>query len=63
MDKVNLNFIPGVSVSDFEVEVADLKASEMWVDTLKSLNEDLERLAREQAELASKHKLTDIKKL
>uniref|UniRef100_A0A673CGC6 HAT C-terminal dimerisation domain-containing protein n=1 Tax=Sphaeramia orbicularis TaxID=375764 RepID=A0A673CGC6_9TELE len=63
VDKVDLSYIPGVSIRDFEVEVADLKASDMWVNKFKSLNEDLERLARQQAELASKHKWAEMKKL
>uniref|UniRef100_A0A673AMC9 HAT C-terminal dimerisation domain-containing protein n=1 Tax=Sphaeramia orbicularis TaxID=375764 RepID=A0A673AMC9_9TELE len=53
VDKVDLSSIPGVSIRDFEVEVADLKASDMWVNKFKSLNEDLERLAQQQAELAT----------
>ncbi|KAM6983489.1 general transcription factor II-I repeat domain-containing protein 2B [Tautogolabrus adspersus] len=48
---------------DFEAEVADLKASDMWVNNFKSLNEDLERIARQKAELASKHMWTEMKKL
>ena len=63
VDKADLSYIPGVSIRDFEIEVADLKASDMWMDKFKSLNEDLERLARQQAELASKHKWTEMKKL
>ncbi|QQP31552.1 General transcription factor II-I repeat domain-containing protein 2-like [Caligus rogercresseyi] len=35
----------------------------MWVNKFKSLNEELEKLARQQAELASQHKWTEIKKL
>uniref|UniRef100_A0A3Q3QYD0 HAT C-terminal dimerisation domain-containing protein n=1 Tax=Monopterus albus TaxID=43700 RepID=A0A3Q3QYD0_MONAL len=53
VDKADLSYIPGVSIRDFEVDVADLKASDMWVDKFKSLNEDLERLAQQQAELAN----------
>uniref|UniRef100_A0A3Q3IES4 SPIN-DOC-like zinc-finger domain-containing protein n=1 Tax=Monopterus albus TaxID=43700 RepID=A0A3Q3IES4_MONAL len=45
VDKADLSYIPGVSIRDFEVEVADLKASDMWVNKFKSLNEDLERLS------------------
>ncbi|KAK7938604.1 hypothetical protein WMY93_001930 [Mugilogobius chulae] len=63
VDKVDLSYIPGVSVRDFEVEVADLKATDMWVNKFKSLNDDLEKLARQQADLASKHKWTEMKKL
>lgn len=63
VDKVDLSYIPGVSIRDFEVEVADLKASDMWVNKFKSLNENLERLARQQAELASKHEWAEMKKL
>lgn len=63
MDKADLSCIPGVSTRDFELEVADLKASDMWVNKFKSLNEDLEILARQQAELASQHKWTEMKKL
>ena len=48
MDKADLTCIPDVSIRDFEVEVADLKASDM----LKSLNGELERLVRQRAELA-----------
>ncbi|KAL2095405.1 hypothetical protein ACEWY4_010124 [Coilia grayii] len=48
---------------DFEAEVADLKASDMWVNKFKSLNEDLERITQQKAELASKHMWTEMKKL
>ncbi|KAK9528354.1 hypothetical protein VZT92_012523 [Zoarces viviparus] len=48
---------------DFEAELADLKASDMWVNKFKSLNEDLERIVRQKAELASKHMWTEMKKL
>ncbi|XP_034019583.1 zinc finger BED domain-containing protein 5-like [Thalassophryne amazonica] len=44
VDKADLIYIPGVSIRDFEIEVADLKASEMWVNKFKTLNEDLEGL-------------------
>ncbi|XP_029448261.1 protein FAM200A-like isoform X1 [Rhinatrema bivittatum] len=63
VDSTDLSYIPGVSVRDFELQAADLKASDMWVNKFKSLNEDLERLARQQAELASKHKWGEMKKL
>ncbi len=63
VDKADLSYIPGVSIRDFELEAADLKASDIWVNKFKSLNEDLERLAQQQAELASKHKRTEMKKL
>ncbi|QQP49983.1 General transcription factor II-I repeat domain-containing protein 2-like, partial [Caligus rogercresseyi] len=63
LDAAELSYIPGVSVGEFELEVADLKASDMWVNKFKSLNEELEKLARQQAELASQHKWTEIKKL
>uniref|UniRef100_A0A3B4BDN4 DUF4371 domain-containing protein n=1 Tax=Periophthalmus magnuspinnatus TaxID=409849 RepID=A0A3B4BDN4_9GOBI len=43
-----------------EVEVADLEASDMWVNNFKSLNEDFER---QQAELPSKNKWAEMKKL
>ncbi|KAJ3608478.1 hypothetical protein NHX12_025525 [Muraenolepis orangiensis] len=33
VDKVDLKYIPGVSIRDFELEVADLKVSDMWVST------------------------------
>uniref|UniRef100_A0A3Q2ZWW5 DUF4371 domain-containing protein n=1 Tax=Kryptolebias marmoratus TaxID=37003 RepID=A0A3Q2ZWW5_KRYMA len=57
------DYLPGVYIRNFEIEAADLKASDMWVNKFKSLNEDLERLARQQAELVSKHKWTEMKKL
>ncbi|XP_053179500.1 general transcription factor II-I repeat domain-containing protein 2-like [Scomber japonicus] len=63
VDSADLSYIPGVSVRDFELQAADLKASDMWVNKFRSLNEDLERLARQQAELASKHKWGELKKL
>uniref|UniRef100_A0A3Q3G864 HAT C-terminal dimerisation domain-containing protein n=1 Tax=Kryptolebias marmoratus TaxID=37003 RepID=A0A3Q3G864_KRYMA len=62
VDKANLSYLPGVSIRDFEVEVADLMASDMWVNKFKTLNEDLERLARQQAELVSEHKWTEMNK-
>nr|XP_033788672.1 general transcription factor II-I repeat domain-containing protein 2-like [Geotrypetes seraphini] len=63
VDSADLSYIPGVSVRDFELQAADLKASDIWVNKFKSLNEDLERLARQRAELASKHKWGEMKKL
>lgn len=63
VDSADLSYIPGISLKDFELQAADLKASDMWVNKFKSLNEDLERLARQQAELASKHKWGELKKL
>ncbi|XP_033834271.1 general transcription factor II-I repeat domain-containing protein 2-like [Periophthalmus magnuspinnatus] len=45
LNTADLSYIPGVFVRDFETEVADLKASDMWVNKFKSLNEDLERIA------------------
>ncbi|XP_029469398.1 general transcription factor II-I repeat domain-containing protein 2A-like [Rhinatrema bivittatum] len=62
-ERTCLSYIPGASVRDFELQAADLKASDMWVNKFKSLNEDLETLARQQAELASKHKWGEMKKL
>lgn len=38
VDKADLSYIPGVSITDFELEVAALKASNMWVNKLKSIN-------------------------
>uniref|UniRef100_A0A3B3HT75 HAT C-terminal dimerisation domain-containing protein n=1 Tax=Oryzias latipes TaxID=8090 RepID=A0A3B3HT75_ORYLA len=63
VDITDLSYIPGVSVRDFELQAADLKASDLWVNKFKSLNEDLERLERQKAELASQHKWEEIKKL
>ena len=40
-----------------------LQVSEVWVNKFKSLNEHLEILARQQAELAIKHKWAEMKKL
>uniref|UniRef100_A0A3B4ANH5 HAT C-terminal dimerisation domain-containing protein n=1 Tax=Periophthalmus magnuspinnatus TaxID=409849 RepID=A0A3B4ANH5_9GOBI len=51
LNTADLSYIPGVSVRDFQTEVADLKASDMWVNKFKSLNEDLERIAQQKAEL------------
>uniref|UniRef100_A0A3B3HBW8 DUF4371 domain-containing protein n=1 Tax=Oryzias latipes TaxID=8090 RepID=A0A3B3HBW8_ORYLA len=62
-DSTDLRYIPGVSVRDFELEAVDLKASDLWMNEFKSLNEDLERLERQQAELASQHKWEELKKL
>uniref|UniRef100_A0A8C7XU86 HAT C-terminal dimerisation domain-containing protein n=1 Tax=Oryzias sinensis TaxID=183150 RepID=A0A8C7XU86_9TELE len=59
----DLSYIPGVSVRDFELQAADLKASDLWVNKFKSMNADLERLERQQAELASQHKWEEMKKL
>ena len=49
VDKTNLSYIPGASIRDFESEVADLKALDLWVNKFNSLHEDLEILARQQA--------------
>jgi len=62
VDEVDLSYIPGVSIRDFELEVADLWL-QMRVNKFKSLHEDLEILARQQAELASKHRWTEMKNL
>ncbi|XP_067939665.1 protein FAM200C-like [Watersipora subatra] len=61
VDRADLSFIPGVSVRDFELQATDLRASDVWVNKFKSLNEVLERLARHQAELASQHKWAEMK--
>uniref|UniRef100_A0A3B3BXB9 SPIN-DOC-like zinc-finger domain-containing protein n=1 Tax=Oryzias melastigma TaxID=30732 RepID=A0A3B3BXB9_ORYME len=53
LNAVDLSYIPGVSIRDFEAEVADLKASDMWGNKFKSLNEDLESIARQKAELVN----------
>uniref|UniRef100_A0A3P9I4J9 Uncharacterized protein n=1 Tax=Oryzias latipes TaxID=8090 RepID=A0A3P9I4J9_ORYLA len=60
--QTDLRYIPGVSIREFELRAADLKASDIWVKKFESLNEDLEILARQQAELASKHKWEEMKK-
>ena len=36
VDEAHLTCIPGVSISDFEMEVADLTSSDMWVGKFKS---------------------------
>uniref|UniRef100_A0A3B3HDF5 SPIN-DOC-like zinc-finger domain-containing protein n=1 Tax=Oryzias latipes TaxID=8090 RepID=A0A3B3HDF5_ORYLA len=53
VDSTDLNYIPGVSVRDSVLQAADLKASDLWVNKFKSLNEDLDRLERQQAALAN----------
>lgn len=63
LNKADLRCIPDVSLRDFEAEVADLKASEMWVNKFKSLNEELERIARQKPGWASKHMWTEMNKL
>ena len=63
LNNTDLSYIPGVSLRDFEEELADLKASDMWVYKFKSLNEDFEKIARQKAELASKHMWIEMKKL
>ena len=60
VDSTDRSYIP--AVRDFELQAADLKASDMWVNKFKSLNEDLERLTGQQAELASQHKWAEMKK-
>ena len=61
--KKNISCIPGVSIGDFEMEVADLTSSDIWVGKFKSLNDQLEGIARQRAQLASEHKCTDMGKL
>ncbi|KAJ4945074.1 hypothetical protein JOQ06_013612 [Pogonophryne albipinna] len=63
VDKIDLRCIPGVSIGDFELEVADLKASDMWMGKFKSLNGELESLTRQRAELAREHKWTEMIKI
>ena len=58
-----MSCIPGVSIGDFEMEVADLTSSDIWVGKFKSLNDQLEGIARQRAQLASEHKWTDMGKL
>ena len=58
-----MSCIPGVSIGDFEMEVADLTSSDIWVGKFKSLNDQLEGIARQRAQLASEHKWTDKRKL
>ena len=56
VEKPDLSFIPDVSIRKLELEVADLKALDMWVKKLKSLNKDLEILARQQAQMDKNEK-------
>ena len=63
VDKADLIYISFISMRHFEIEVADLKASDMWVNKFKSLNKDLEELARQRAELSREHMWTEMKKL
>ena len=63
VNEVDLRYIPGVSIRNFELEVADLNVSDVWVNMFKSLNKHLEILARQQVELAIKHRWTEMKKL
>ena len=46
MNKVDLSYIPGVSIRNFEFKATDLKVSNVWVNKFKSLNEHLEILVR-----------------
>ena len=63
VDIAELSYMPGVSVRDFELQAADHKASETWANKFKSLDEDLERLARQPPKLTSQHKWAEMKKL
>nr|XP_039272193.1 uncharacterized protein LOC120346493 [Styela clava] len=56
VNDVDLSYIPGVCIKNFELEVADLMVSDVCVNKFKSLNENLETLERQQAELAINHK-------
>uniref|UniRef100_A0A3P8VP17 Uncharacterized protein n=1 Tax=Cynoglossus semilaevis TaxID=244447 RepID=A0A3P8VP17_CYNSE len=50
--------------NECSLNTADLSyIPDMWVNKFKTLNEDLERLARQTADLASKHMWTEMKKL
>ena len=51
VNEVDLSYIPNVCVNNFKVKVADLKALDVWVSKFKSMNKNLETLAREQAAL------------
>ena len=57
VNKADLSYIPGAFIRDFELEVADLKASNKWVNKFKSLNEDPKYFSN------SKHKWTKMTKL
>lgn len=63
VDAQNLSVIPGISIGDFELEVAELKVSDMWVSKCINLNSELESLARQRAELAKQCKWADVRKL
>ena len=63
LNEVDLSYIPGICIRNFQLEVADLKVSDVWVSKFKTMNENLETLARQQAELAINHKWTEMKTL
>ena len=48
VNEVDLSYIPGVFIRNFDLEVADRKVSDVWVNKFKSLNVHLEMLARQQ---------------
>nr|XP_014339756.1 PREDICTED: general transcription factor II-I repeat domain-containing protein 2B-like [Latimeria chalumnae] len=63
VEALDLTVIPGISVGDLELEVADFKESDIWVEKFHTLNSNLENLARQCAELSKLHKWNDLKKL
>ncbi|KAK0144896.1 General transcription factor II-I repeat domain-containing protein 2A [Merluccius polli] len=63
LDESHLSCIPGVSIGDLELEVADMTASDIWMAKFKALNVQLEGIARQRAKLASEHQWTEMKKI
>ena len=61
VNEVDLSYVPGIFIRNFELKASDLKVSNELVSKFKSLNKRLEILAQQKAELAIKHKWTEIK--
>lgn len=58
-----LSIIPGTSIANFELEMADLKSSDIWLCKFVTLNANLENVICQRELLAKQHKWNDMGKL
>ena len=60
----DLNFSPfGIDISNFEIQLLDLKNKEIWSSKFEHLCVDLEILEKNKCELSSQHKWSALKDL
>jgi len=63
VEALDLTVIPSISVGDLEIQVADFKKLDIWVEKCQTLESNSESLAKKHAELPKLHNWNNLKKI